>query len=64
MTEVFIIEKMVVVGVWELISPIFYTSEKEAVDKCLSIMKYMQQNKDKNFSARVTKLTLEGINHK
>lgn len=37
MNEVFVIEKMVVIGVWELMSNIFYTEEKEALDVCLDV---------------------------
>ena len=55
MKEIFIIEKMVVIGVWELFSNTFYTDEKKALDECLSIMKRMQEI-DENFCARVTKL--------
>lgn len=57
MNEVFVIERMVVVGVWELMSSTFYTDEKKALDDCLNIMKEMQ-NVDKNFAARVTKLVI------
>lgn len=57
MNEVFVIEKMVVIGVWELMSSTFYTDENKALDDCLDIMKKMQ-NVDKNFAARVTKLVI------
>ena len=33
MNEVFVIEKMVVVGVWELLSNIFFADEKAAIDE-------------------------------
>lgn len=55
MNEVFVIEKMVVVGVWELLSNIFFTDERAAVDECLSLTKKMQE-RDKSFRARVTTL--------
>ena len=38
MNEVFVIEKMVVIGVWELMSSTFYTDENKALDDCLNIM--------------------------
>ena len=57
MTEVFIIEKMIVLGVWEILSNVAYKDERTALDKCESIIKYMQ-NTDKNFAARVTKLLI------
>jgi hypothetical protein len=55
MNEVFVIEKMVVIGVWELLSNIFFTDEKAAIDECLSITERMQKV-DKEFCARVTTL--------
>ena len=55
MNDIFVIEKMVVIGIWELMSNIYYTDEKVALDNCLNIMKTMQKA-DKNFCARVTKL--------
>lgn len=58
MNEVFVIEKMVVIGVWELMSSTFYTDENKALDDCLNIMKEMQKV-DKNFAARVTKLVIK-----
>lgn len=57
MDEIFVIERMLVVGVWELFSETFYTDEKKALDDCLGIMKMMQE-KDKKFVARVTKLKI------
>ena len=56
MNEVFVIEKMVVVGLWELMSDTFFTDEKKALDVCLDVTLKMQKM-DKSFSARVTKLT-------
>ena len=41
MNEVFVIEKMVVIGVWELLSSTFYTDEGKAIDVCLDVMKTM-----------------------
>lgn len=58
MESVFVIEKMVVIGIWEIFSNSFYTDEKEAIDKCLSITKRMQKI-DKHFKARVTKLQID-----
>lgn len=58
MKEVFVIEQMVALGYWELMSDIFYTDEKEAVDMCLKAMQIRQQT-DKNYCARVTKLKLK-----
>ena len=55
MGDIFVIEKMVVIGIWELMSNTYYTDEKVALDICLNIMKTMQKT-DKNFCARVTKL--------
>lgn len=57
MTEVFIIEKMIELGVWEILSNVAYKNEGTAIDKCQLIIKYMQKN-DKNFVARVTKLLI------
>lgn len=57
MNEVFVIEKMVVIGVWELLSSTFYTDEGKAIDVCLDVMKKMQKT-DKSFAARVTKLVI------
>lgn len=57
MTEVFIIEKMIVLGVWEILSNVAYKDERTALDMCESIIKYMQKT-DKNFTARVTKLLI------
>ena len=57
MTEVFIIEEMVVPGIWEILSNVVYKNEGTAIDKCESIIKYMQKT-DKNFVARVTKLLI------
>lgn len=57
MTEVFVIEKMVVLGVWERLSNVVYKNEGTAIDQCESIIKYMQKT-DKSFTARVTKLLI------
>lgn len=62
MDEVFVIEKMVVIGVWELMSNIFYTDEKEALDVCLDVTLKMQKI-DKDFSARVTKIVSNKEKH-
>lgn len=58
MTEVYVIEKMVVIGIWELLSDIFFTDEEEAIDYCLGITDKMLKI-DKNFTARVTKLKIK-----
>ena len=55
MKEVFIIERLLAPGIWELFSNVFFTKELEAIDECLRINKQMQQ-REKNFCARVTKL--------
>lgn len=57
MKEVFVIEKMVTLGFWELFSDKFYTDELKAIDDCIALMKKMQQT-NPNFAARVTKLEL------
>lgn len=57
MSEIFVIERMIVVGVWELFSDRFYTDKKKALDDCLGIVKIMQE-KDKTFAARVTTLKI------
>lgn len=58
--EIFIIEKMVVVGVWELFSNIYFTNEKQALDYCIDVTLKMQKI-DSNFAARVTKLVQSKI---
>lgn len=58
MNEIFVIEKMVVIGIWELLSDIFYTDEKAALDECFSLTKKMQE-RDKSFCTRVTTLKLK-----
>ena len=57
MTECFVIEKMVVLGVWVIFSNVVYKNEGTAIDKCESIIKYMRKT-DKYFTARVTKLLI------
>jgi hypothetical protein len=57
MKEVFVIEKLVTVGFWELFSDKFYTDERKAIDDCIDLMKKIQQI-NPNFAARVTKLEL------
>ena len=57
MKEVFVIEKLVTFGFWELFSDKFYTDERKAIDDCIDLMKKMQQT-NQNFAARVTKLEL------
>ena len=55
MKEVFVIEKLVAIGFWELLSDKFYTDERKAIDDCLDLMKKIQQI-NPNLAARVTKL--------
>ena len=55
MNKVFVIEKMVAVGFWELMSNAFWTDEKEATLQCLHVIKSMRKI-DPGFCARVTKL--------
>lgn len=57
MKEVFVIEKLITFGFWELLSDKFYTDELKATDDCIDLMKKMQQT-NPNFAARVTKLEL------
>lgn len=57
MKEVFVIEKLVTFGFWELFSNKFYTDELKAIDDSIDLMKKMQQT-NPNFAARVTKLEL------
>ena len=57
MKEVFVIEQMVALGYWELMSSTFFNDERIAVNKCLEVMRIRQQT-DKNYCARVTKLKL------
>lgn len=55
MNDVYIIEKMVVLGVWELMSNIYYTDHKEALDECIDLTNIMRKKDDK-FVARVVKM--------
>lgn len=57
MTEVFVIEKMIAVGIWELLSNKAYKNERKALDDCEHVIKFMQKT-NKNFAARVTKLLI------
>ena len=57
MKEVFVLEKLIALGFWELLSDKFYTDERKAIDDCIDLMKKMQQT-NPNFAARVTKLEL------
>ena len=45
MTEVFVIEKMIAPGIWELLSNKAYKNERNALDDCEHIIKYMQYSK-------------------
>ena len=58
MTEVFVIERMIGPGVWELMSDRAFTDEVAANDVCLSCVKRMRKT-DKWFTARVTKLQIK-----
>lgn len=55
MEEIYVIERMISIGIWELFSDGFYTNEKEALDACLKLIHKMHHI-DKNFVARVKKL--------
>ena len=55
MREIFVLERMVALGVWELMSDTFYTDEREALDVSIDVMKKGQEY-DKNFAVRVTKM--------
>ena len=63
MNEVFVIERMVAPGIWELASDVFYTTEKEALSDCIQLMKLLQQT-DKGACTRVTMLTNINIKNK
>ena len=60
MIEVFIIEKMVAPGIWELLSDIAYLNKSTALTECESATKVMQKI-DKNFTARVSKLKIKNL---
>lgn len=62
MDEVFVIERMVVIGVWELMSPVFYTDEKEAQNVCSDNISKMRKI-NKGFNARVTKIVSNKYKH-
>lgn len=55
MNEVFVIEKMVAIGVWELLSTAFYTDMQVAIDAQISINKKMKEMK-KSIVTRITTL--------
>ena len=58
MTEIFVIEKMVALGLWELVSNKAYKNLGTAINDCDKLINFMQQNVDKSFAARVTKLLI------
>lgn len=57
MKEVYVLERMLAPGVWELINQVFYTEKKEALKDLLSYMESMKKM-DKDPAARVTTLKL------
>ena len=57
MNKVFVIERMFIDGVWELLSHTFYTDEKIATNEALSLMETMNKA-NKTFILRVTTLNL------
>lgn len=63
MRKIFVLERMVALGVWELMSDTFYTDEREALDVSIDVMKKGQEY-DKNFAVRVTKMVNNKIKEK
>ena len=55
MKEVFVIEKMIVVGCWELFSQGYYLDEKVATDAAISVMD-LYKSRNQEICLRVTKL--------
>ena len=55
MKEIFVIERLVLDGIWEIAIPTFYTDERTAINECLDITRKMQKM-DTTFCARVKKL--------
>jgi hypothetical protein len=58
MVEVFIIERMIAPGIWELLSDTAYLNKSTALTECEFAIKTMQKT-DKNFAARVSKLKIK-----
>ena len=46
MEEVYVIERLITDGIWELFANIFYTDKKEALDVCKDIMEARPMNKE------------------
>ena len=63
MKEIFVLEKMVALGMWELMSDTFFTDKREALDVSIDIMNKMK-DRDKNFAVRVTTLVNNDIKKK
>ena len=57
MKEVYILERSLAPGVWELVNTVFYTDRKEALKDLLHYMEGMKSLK-KDPTARVTTLKL------
>lgn len=55
MKEIFIIERLVLDGIWELAIPTFYPDETTAKKDCIDMISKMQKV-DTTFCARVKKL--------
>lgn len=46
MEEVYVIERLITDGIWELFANIFYTNKKEASNICKDIMETRPMNKE------------------
>ena len=57
MKEVFVIERLVADGYWELMSDKAYADEQKALEDCCYFIKELQK-KDKYANARVKKLII------
>lgn len=55
MKEIFVIERLVLDGIWEIAIPTFYTDERTAVNECLDMIKKMRKV-NATFCARIKKL--------
>lgn len=61
MREIFVIERLVLDGIWEIAIPTFYPDERAAINECLDMIRKMKKV-DTTFCARVKKLTTFGPN--
>ena len=57
MNKIFVIERMIAPGIWELLSETFYLDKKEAQDDCSDIVKFKRKT-NTGFAARVTELEI------